>query len=52
MGKDIKEECSNEEQEENISFLNLFKYATKTEKIMVFISVICSILQGFAIPLM
>jgi len=47
-----KDEISNKEEEENVSFLKLFRYANKTEKIMIFISVICSILQGFAVPLM
>jgi len=57
MGKDNKDKYSDKDQEksnddqENVSFFNLFRYATKSEKIMIFISVICSILYGFAVPL-
>ncbi|OUM64953.1 hypothetical protein PIROE2DRAFT_8096 [Piromyces sp. E2] len=49
--KSKKENSSNKNEDENISFFKLFRYATTTEKIMILISVICSALQGFAVPL-
>jgi len=42
----------NEGEERTVSFIELFKYDKTSEKIMIFIAVICTILQGFTMPLM
>jgi len=52
--KETKEnlKSSKIEKEKSISYLNLFRYAERNEKIMIFFGVIFSILQGCMMPLM
>jgi len=51
--KEKKEEKVNTfsgEKIENVSFSNLFKYANGKEKLMIFLGIINSIIQGCVLP--
>ncbi|ORX85459.1 multidrug resistance protein 1 [Anaeromyces robustus] len=49
--KDKSSKSSKKETEETVPYTKLFKYANGTEKLMIFIGVLCSVLQGCIMPL-